>query len=61
MLYIIKNATIKKKYREFFKVEKHPNQIKPWATKKRANISIQDKLIQAKNKLAELNAMSNDI
>jgi hypothetical protein len=51
----------KTKQREFFKVEKHPNQIKPWATKKRANISIQDKLIQAKNKLAELNAISNDI
>jgi len=42
--------------REFFRIEKHPNLDKKcWATSKSNNISIQDKLKQAINKLEELN------
>ena len=51
----------KQLYREFFKVEKHPNMLKPWATTKSGAVSIMDKLNNANEKVAELNAMNNDI
>ncbi len=50
----------KQLYREFFKVEKHPNILKPWATTKSGAVSIIDKLNYANEKVAELNAMNND-
>jgi len=50
----------KQLYREFFKVEKHPNMLKPWATTKSGAVSIIDKLNYANEKVAELNAMNND-
>ena len=46
----------KTNYREFFRIEKHPNlEKKSWSTSKSNGISIQDKLKQAINKLEELN------
>jgi len=50
----------KQLYREFFKVEKHPNQDKPWATSKSGNVSIQEKLQKANDKVVELNALNNN-
>lgn len=48
--------------RDFFRIEKHPAQIKgllknKWATAKSMKVSIHDKLIEAKNKLKELDEM----
>jgi hypothetical protein len=43
------------KYREFFKIEKNPKLDKPWMTSKSGQVTIQDKLKQAINKLNELN------
>jgi hypothetical protein len=46
----------KTNYREFFRVEKHPNlDKKSWSTSKSNGVSAQDKLKQAINKLNELN------
>jgi hypothetical protein len=42
----------KTKYREFFKVEKHPKLDKPWITTKSGKVSLLDKLNQA-NKVVE--------
>ena len=42
----------KTKYREFFKVEKHPKLDKPWITTKSGKVSLLDKLQQA-NKVVE--------
>ena len=44
--------------RKFFRIEKHPAQNgKTWTTTKRATVSNQDKLNEAREKLAELNAL----
>jgi hypothetical protein len=43
------------KCREFFKIEKNPKLDKPWMTSKSGQVTIQDKLKQAINKLNELN------
>lgn len=44
--------------REFFRIEKHPKQIvKQWSTSKSNNITIMEKLQQAKDKLDELNKL----
>lgn len=45
----------KTRFREFFKIEKHPKQEKIWISSKSNKISIQEKLQEAKNKLIELN------
>ena len=37
----------KELYREFFRVEKHPNRLKPWTTSKSNKISILEKLKEA--------------
>ena len=43
-------------FREFFRIEKHPNLLtKCWATSKSNSVSIKDKLKQAIDKLNELN------
>lgn len=46
--------TDKTRFREFFKIEKHPKLEKIWIGSKSNKISIQDKLQEAKNKLNEL-------
>lgn len=44
--------------RKFFRIEKHPAQNgKTWTTTKRADVKNQDKLNEAREKLAELNAL----
>ena len=45
----------KTRYREFFKIEKHPKQEKIWNSSKSNKISIKDKLKEAIDKLAEFN------
>jgi hypothetical protein len=45
----------KTKFREFFKIEKHPKLDKIWIGSKSNKIPIQNKLQEAKDKLAELN------
>ena len=62
--YIIyyKEQYAKDKYRNFFRIEKHPAQKQgiekdKWATTKSMKVSIQDKLVQAKNKLEELDKL----
>ncbi|AYV75817.1 MAG: zinc-binding loop containing protein [Terrestrivirus sp.] len=45
-------------FREFFKIEKHASLEKPWATTKAKDISVHDKLKQAKDKLSELNKLN---
>ena len=48
----------KTKFREYFRIEKHPNLDKKcWATSKSNNVSIHDKLKQAIEKLKELDSM----
>ena len=47
------------KFREFFRIEKHPSQVKgrfknKWATSKSNKINIKEKLLMAKQKLVEL-------
>jgi hypothetical protein len=42
------------RFREFFKIEKHPKLEKPWIGTKSNGVSIQDKLKAAKEKLKEL-------
>jgi hypothetical protein len=44
----------KTRFREFFKIEKHPKLEKIWFGSKSNKISIQEKLQEAKNKLIEL-------
>lgn len=44
----------KTRFREFFKIEKHPKLDKIWIGSKSNKISIQDKLQEAKNKLNEI-------
>ena len=43
--------------RDFFRVETHPKQEKSWATTKSKNVTIFEKLEQAKNYLEELNSL----
>lgn len=43
------------RFREYFKIEKHPKLDKIWIGTKSMSISIQDKLQMAKDKLKELN------
>jgi hypothetical protein len=45
----------KQNFRDFFRIEKHPNQKKIWSTSKSMKLSIQEKLEQAKLKLEEFN------
>ncbi len=47
-------------WREFFTIENHPKLNKTWATSKSNNISIQDKLEQAKLKLKHLDGKISD-
>lgn len=44
----------KTRFREFFRIEKHPKIEKPWIGSKSNKISIQEKLQEAKNKLVEI-------
>jgi len=47
----------KNKYREYFRVEGHPKQTKPWETSKSGKITIFEKLTAANNKVLELDAL----
>lgn len=66
--YITYNSEIygpeKKHFRNYFRIEKHPGQLQDnpiivnkWSTSKSMKISIQDKLEEAKQKLAKLNKL----
>lgn len=50
----------KNSWREFFTIENHPKLDKVWATTKSNNVSIQDKLDQAKLKLKHLDGKISD-
>lgn len=60
VVYYKERYGINGKTREFFKIEKHPNQEKIWMSSKSEKISILEKLEQAKQKLCEYDELMHE-
>ena len=59
VVYYVEKQKNKLGYRDYFKIEKHPNQTKFWSTTKSMKISPEDKLVQAIMQLEIFDAMRN--